>query len=197
MIIRNSFSLPLPVEEAWSVLLDVPRIVTCVPGAVLTAVDGNSYQGAATLRVGPLSLAFAGTVILEEVDGVSHKARLRAKGSDKGGRGTAQSLINFSLTPIDSHATKIAVECDLQLSGAVAQYGRAAGVMEAIAQQVIDEFVHNLEARLSAGSLPQDGPLRSDGTPTNVTAAKSLSLLGVIRIALKALFVRMAPSAKR
>ena len=37
--LENSFTVPVPVDEAWRVLLDIERIAPCMPGAVLDSVD--------------------------------------------------------------------------------------------------------------------------------------------------------------
>ena len=46
MKIENSFRVDLPVSRAWATLLDIPGIVTCMPGAELLGVDDErSYRG--------------------------------------------------------------------------------------------------------------------------------------------------------
>jgi len=37
----NSFTVPVPPEQAWDVLLDVERIAPCMPGASVTSVEGD------------------------------------------------------------------------------------------------------------------------------------------------------------
>ena len=41
MELEHSFSVPVPVERAWDVLLDVERVAPCMPGATLDSVDGD------------------------------------------------------------------------------------------------------------------------------------------------------------
>ena len=61
MQLNNSFIVPADPDTAWKVLLDVPRIAPCMPGAELTEVIGeHKYKGNAKLRVGPVSLTFSG-----------------------------------------------------------------------------------------------------------------------------------------
>ena len=46
----NSFDVPLSPAQAWSVLMDVPRIAPCMPGAELTeVVDPQNFGGKKTL----------------------------------------------------------------------------------------------------------------------------------------------------
>jgi hypothetical protein len=42
----KSFDVPLAPSEAWPLLMDIPRLATCIPGAQLTEVmDDSAYQG--------------------------------------------------------------------------------------------------------------------------------------------------------
>ena len=75
----NAFELPLPVERAWALLLDVPRIAPCMPGAELVEVtDDRSYKGKVAVRLGPVALIFAGRAVIEQIDDLAHKARIKA-----------------------------------------------------------------------------------------------------------------------
>jgi carbon monoxide dehydrogenase subunit G len=113
----NSFEVPLPPAEAWTVLMDIRRIAPCMPGAELTeAVDDKTYKGKIAVRLGPVALAFAGTVIFEEIDAVNHRARIKAQGQDSKGRGGANAGASFRLEPT-SAGSKVLVHTDLTLSG--------------------------------------------------------------------------------
>jgi carbon monoxide dehydrogenase subunit G len=46
MQLENEFTVPASIEQAWAVLLDVPRVAPCLPGA--TVEDGGEdgeYKG--------------------------------------------------------------------------------------------------------------------------------------------------------
>jgi carbon monoxide dehydrogenase subunit G len=45
MELEHRFTVPVPVAEAWDVLLDVERIAPCMPGATVDSVDGESIVG--------------------------------------------------------------------------------------------------------------------------------------------------------
>jgi uncharacterized protein len=145
----NSFEVPLPPGQAWPVLMDIRRIAPCMPGAELTAVlDDTTYKGKISVRLGPVALAFAGTVKFEEIDNANHRARVRAQGADDKGRGAAQAAAMFRLEP-SAGGSKVAVHTDLSLSGAVAQYGRGVGMIQATAAALISQFASNLKAELA------------------------------------------------
>jgi carbon monoxide dehydrogenase subunit G len=150
----NSFEVPLAPAEAWPLLLDIRRIAPCLPGAELTEViDEKTYKGRIAVRLGPVALVFAGMVKLEDIDGVSHTARVTAQGSDAKGRGGANATSSFHLEGAGT-GTKVLVHTDLALSGAVAQYGRGVGIIQATAAQLMAQFADNLKAQIAAQQTP-------------------------------------------
>src|SRR6266496_6840541 len=71
-------------------------------------------------------------------------SRIRAQGSDAKGRGSAQAKSTFRLEPSAS-GSKVLVHTDLSLSGAVAQYGRGVGMIQATASAIMNQFANNLK----------------------------------------------------
>jgi len=88
----NTFDVPLPPAQAWALLMDIPRIAPCMPGAELTEIlDPQNYRGKIAVRLGPVALTFAGRIEFDQIDTASHTARVKAQGSDAKGRGSAQN----------------------------------------------------------------------------------------------------------
>jgi uncharacterized protein len=197
----NSFEVPLPVDDAWKVLMDIRRIAPCLPGAELTeVVDDRTYKGKVGVRLGPVSLAFAGTVRFDEIDDANHRARIAAQGSDAKGRGAANATAAFHLEPV-SGGSRVLVHTNLTLSGAVAQYGRGVGIIQMTAAQIITQFAANLKAQLgpaAAASSPPPTPAAAAIAPAAsavpVPPAKPISavaLAGAVLLAwIKRLFGR-------
>jgi uncharacterized protein len=166
----NSFEVPLPPAEAWTVLMDIRRIAPCMPGAELTeAIDDRTYNGKISVRLGPVALTFAGVIKFEELDDVNHRARVKAQGSDAKGRGAANASASFRLEPAGA-GSKVLVHTDLTLSGAVAQYGRGVGVIQATAAQIMTQFANNLKTQIGSGSQPVAS---APATPNAAPAAPS------------------------
>ena len=149
----NSFEVPLPPAQAWKVLLDIERIAPCMPGAALTEVVGNNtYKGKIGVRLGPVALTFAGIVKFDEIDDIKHTARVSAQGTDAKGRGGANAASVFRLEPAGS-GSKVLVHTNLTLSGAVAQYGRGVGIIQATATQIMNQFAKCLKDKLAQEPL--------------------------------------------
>ncbi|MGA7433341.1 MAG: SRPBCC family protein [Xanthobacteraceae bacterium] len=157
----SSFEIPLAPDQAWPVLMDVARIAPCMPGAELTEIiDAQNYKGKISVRLGPVALAFAGRVHLEDIDNTEHSARVKAQGSDAKGRGAANAAATFKVEP-NGTGSIVLIHTDLMLSGAVAQYGRGVGMIQATAAQIIKQFADNLRAQLAQQSA---APAASAGT---------------------------------
>jgi carbon monoxide dehydrogenase subunit G len=149
----NSFEVPLPPADAWKVLLDIKRIAPCMPGAELTEVlDQDTYKGKIGVRLGPVALTFAGLVKFEHIDAATYTARVTAQGTDAKGRGGANATSVFRLEPT-AGGSKVLVHTDLALSGAVAQYGRGVGIIQATAAQIMNQFATRLKDNLAQDSV--------------------------------------------
>ncbi len=153
----NSFEVPVPVEQAWDILMDIERIAPCVPGAELTeVVDDRTYKGKISVKLGPVALTFNGQTTFEELDPENRCAKLKAQGTDAKGRGGAHANVDFSMEPSEA-GSKVLIHTNLQLSGAVAQYGRGVGMVADLAQQIIKQFADNLEKNVIAQEAPATG----------------------------------------
>ena len=156
----NSFEVPLPPAQAWPVLMNIQGIAPCMPGAQLTeVVDDKTYKGNIAVRLGPVALTFAGLVTFEEIDNANHTARVQAQGTDAKGRGSAQAAATFRLEP-SATGSKVLVHTDLTLSGAVAQYGRGVGMIQATASALMNQFANNLKKQLA--NPPADAATAAD-----------------------------------
>src|SRR5690242_2171843 len=109
MEIRNSFEIPLPVDESFRTLLDVRKIAPCFPGAELLEVtDPRSFKGKVSVRLGPVALSFVGTARIEKIDETKHSAQVLGQGADAKGRGQASGRMTFAMSPA-GQGTKVDV----------------------------------------------------------------------------------------
>ena len=184
----NSFEVPLPPAEAWKVLLDIRGIAPCMPGAELSeVVSADTYKGKINVRLGPVALTFAGVVKFEHIDAANYTARVAAQGTDPKGRGGANAASVFRLEPAGS-GSKVLVHTNLALSGAVAQYGRGVGIIQATAAQLMQQFARRLKDQLaqgrSAATTPAPTqPMQSPSPTASIAApapAKPISGLALL-----------------
>jgi uncharacterized protein len=190
MKLENTFEVPAPPEQAWELLMDVPRVIPCMPGAELTeAVDDSTWKAKMTVKLGPMSFDFATDVKREEADAEAQRAKLSARARELRGRGGGQATIESTLTQVDG-ATRVHIITDMSLSGAVAQYGR--GMVEGVAGQLVDRFADCLREQLvPAAAAEGQAPATPVATPARAKPVGGLSLiLGALRRAIVRFFTR-------
>jgi carbon monoxide dehydrogenase subunit G len=166
---ENEFTVEAPVEQAWETLLDLERITPCLPGAALEEESGDEYKGTMTIRLGPVTQKYNGTVSFEETDEEARRAVLKADGKDARGQGTASATITSTLTE-EEGGTKVHVETDMHLTGRAAQFGR--GVQQEVATKLINQFAECLEKEIM-GENTRDEPEQPEETEEQQEAAVS------------------------
>ncbi|MGI5245780.1 SRPBCC family protein [Dactylosporangium sp. CA-139066] len=149
MLLTNEFIVARPIDETWAVLTDIERIAPCMPGAQLTGVSGDEYQGKVKVKVGPMTAQFSGTAVFKEQDAAAHRAVIEAKGRDASGKGRASALVTAVLVAEEA-TTRVQVETDLNIAGPLAQMGRS--TIADISTRLLTQFVENLEQQLAAES---------------------------------------------
>jgi carbon monoxide dehydrogenase subunit G len=167
MKITNEFTVHTPIERAWQVLTDLEGIAPCMPGARLTGVEGDTYQGKVKVKVGPVISEFAGTARFTERDEAGHRAVIDAKGRDARAGGNAAALVTAVLTPA-GESTRVSVDTDLKISGKLAQFG--SGMIKEVSGKLLTQFVTNLEAKLAANEAEPAAATAVPAGPEAVTA---------------------------
>ena len=167
----NSFTVPVPPEQAWDVLLDVERIAPCMPGASVTSVEGDEIEGQVKVKLGPLSLTYKGTAKFTEKDQESHTISIEASGKETRGAGTASANVTATLKPGDTGAeTVVSIHTSLNVTGRPAQFGRS--LLPEVSGKLIQQFATNLEAMITADTATDEtAEPATDEAPTEVAEA--------------------------
>jgi carbon monoxide dehydrogenase subunit G len=164
MELDNSFTVPVPPDIAWSVLLDVARIAPCMPGATVDEVDGDVVNGRIKVKVGPVSLTYKGTATFTDRDEAARTVSLEASGKETRGAGTASAVVTASLAAADDDSTLVTMHTTMNVTGRPAQFGR--GVMVEVGGKLVDKFAENLALQLAA-----DGAASVSGAPSDTAEA--------------------------
>jgi carbon monoxide dehydrogenase subunit G len=146
--LENQFTVPVPIDEAWRVLLDIERVAPCMPGAALDSVEGDHFTGRVKVKLGPINLTYQGKASFVEKDEATHTAVIDAKGKDQRGNGTAAAVVTAKLAA-EGDVTRVDVLTDLNITGRPAQFGR--GVMTDVGNKLLGQFADKLAAQLGAG----------------------------------------------
>ena len=158
MELEHEFTVPVPVERAWEVLLDVEKIAPCMPGAVLDIGRRRFVhrpgQGQGRADHGRLR----GQAAFLEKDPAAHRAVVEAKGRETRGSGTAAATVTASMAD-EGGSTRVKVVTDLAITGRPAQFGR--GVMNDVGNKLIGQFADCVATTISAS-----GADRADTRPS-------------------------------
>jgi carbon monoxide dehydrogenase subunit G len=149
MELEHSFTVPVPADQAWVVLLDVERVAPCMPGATLDSVEGDEIMGRIKVKLGPVSMTYAGTARITERDPDAGVVTLEASGKETRGSGTAAATIRSELHGRGGQ-TEVTVHTSLNVTGRPAQFGR--GVMADVSAKLIGVFANNLADMLATGN---------------------------------------------
>src|ERR1700742_1805690 len=147
MKLENEFTVPASIDQAWAVLLDVPRVAPCLPGATVEPEQGDEgeYKGQMKIKIGPITASYKGTVKIQEADEANRTVAMRAQAKDARGQGTAAATITSTMTEVPD-GTKISVVTDMRVTGPAAQFGR--GVMQDVSAKLMTRFADCLAEQM-------------------------------------------------
>ena len=172
MQLVNEFSVPATADDAWSVLSDIERIVSCIPGARLEGRDGDAYLGSVDVKVGPVALSFGGKATVLELD--PDVRRMVVRGAAEAGRGQGAVGADIAMNVLEGAGeSTVRVVTDLALSGKVAQFG--SGMITQVNRRIIGEFTSRLDSLIRTGVAPEPAPLAP--APLGVDADALVQLL--------------------
>ena len=159
MKLEQSFTVAAPVEQVWDMLVDVERVAPCLPGAEITGQgpDG-SYEGNFTVKLGPTTASYRGSLRMDSLDEASRTATMHAKGTDKRGQGGANATIVSTMRQ-EGEETVVDVVTDFTITGRLARFGRG-GMIEDISKRMMRDFSQCLQA--SMASEPAQAPAAAE-----------------------------------
>ncbi|MBA2441695.1 MAG: SRPBCC family protein, partial [Rubrobacter sp.] len=126
-----------------------------------------------TVRLGPVSQKYNGTVGIEEADQEARRAVIRANGKDARGQGTASATITSTMHE-EGGSTRVRVETDMHITGKVAQFGR--GMQQEVATKIIDQFAACLGREIMGENVreePEEAPSANGASGDTATATSS------------------------
>jgi carbon monoxide dehydrogenase subunit G len=160
MEMDHSFTVPVPPERAWDVLLDVEKIAPCMPGATVDEFDGEVVTGRIKVKVGPVSLTYRGTAKFTERDPDARVILLEASGKETRGAGTASATVRATLEPESGgEGTTASMHTTMNVTGRPAQFGR--GVMIEVGSKLVEQFAQNLRQLIA-----EDGAANGNAAAT-------------------------------
>ncbi|HXA60130.1 MAG TPA: SRPBCC family protein [Streptosporangiaceae bacterium] len=153
MELDHEFTVPVPVDQAWPVLLDLERVAPCVPGAVLDTIDGDEFTGRLKVKLGAMTITYKGLARFVAVDEAAHSVTIEGTGKEARGSGTASATVQAQLYDQGDH-TKVTVHTRLNVTGRPAQFGRS--ILSEVGAKLIARFADALAEELTSPAVPTE-----------------------------------------
>ena len=136
----HSFSTGKPTDYNWEAILDLDRLIPCVQGGkVVERTSPTAAKAEIKVKMGAMSMTFAGTVEVVEQDDAAHRALLKVKSREVGGQGHANADVAIDLN--DGGGT---IHTAAQITGKAASMGE--GVVVSVLDGLIKDFTQRLQA---------------------------------------------------
>lgn len=173
MQIENRFEVAAPPDTVYAFLVDVNRVVQCMPGAELSeVVDPETFKGKVKIKVGPITVAYNGTARIVERDAGLRRAVLEASGKETTGPGSAQAKAIMTVAEAGS-GSEVVLATDYTVAGRVANFGR--GVMEDVSRRLVSQMADCIKSQLEAPAAAEvsaaEMPQAAEGTAPGAEAA--------------------------
>src|SRR5256714_14864137 len=152
MQLENSFQVSAPPDRVFDYLLDINKVVGCVPGAELSeVVDTSTFKGKVKVKVGPITVAYSGTARISERNDAERLATLTAEGRETTGPGSARATAQMHVQTA-GEGSLVRITTEYHVAGRVAQFGR--GVMEDVSRRLIHDMASCIQANVEAAEDP-------------------------------------------
>src|SRR5258707_7723684 len=162
MQIENQFPVAAPPDTVFAFLVDINRVVGCMPGAELSeVVDPTTFKGKVKIKVGPITVAYNGTAKIVDRDDAQRSATLEAEGRETTGPGSARAKALMSVEPEGAGST-VKIVTDYNVAGRVAQFGR--GVMEDVSRRIVNDMAACIKANVEAAEPASGGGAIAGGS---------------------------------
>jgi carbon monoxide dehydrogenase subunit G len=148
MDLTHRFSVPADVHAAWNVFNNVVKLAPCFPGATITSVQGDEFNGKLKIKLGPATLVYNGSGRYVERDETEHRVLIEASGNDPRRNGTAAVTVAASFIP-NGTQTDVEVLTNLAITGKPAQFGDE--VIFDVSVRLLDQFVDCMSRRFGEG----------------------------------------------
>jgi carbon monoxide dehydrogenase subunit G len=176
MELKGEFVFEGSREEVWELVRDPEVLATALPGAQsLNKVSESEYQGEMIVRVGPVSGAFSGKILVsDEVPPESYTLSVEGRGAP----GFARGIGHVELIEQEDGTTLMRYKGEVQIGGKLASVGQR--MLETVSKSMTRQGLETLNQALQARRTAQAEGREVEYTPPSeaefaVAVAKDLA----------------------
>ena len=164
--LNKVFPIDGSVNDAWTLLNNIAQVASCMPGAAITeTVDEHNFKGSVKVKIGPMNVAFSGTIEVQAIDANEHQVHLIAKGKDSKGSSSASMDLTARVRSGESGASELTGDANVTVDGKLANFGGR--MMTQVSDQILDQFADNFRAKLATSSSSEDSAQAAPGQPAD------------------------------
>ena len=148
MKLENRCLVPADRGTTWALVMDIPRVATCVPGIEnVTVEEADCFQAVMKVRVGPISLNLSGTIQVLERDEDKGEAHFLVEASDRRVGGGVRTNITMRLDAQADNQTELIIVSDTNFMGRLGELGQP--IIRRKANTTMQDFARNLAQQVS------------------------------------------------
>jgi len=145
----KTFEIVAPAETAWDLLQDIPKVASCMPGAVIdTKVDESHYSGMVKAKIGPATMAFNGGINVASIDVDKFEIHMIGSGQDTKGTSAAEMDLTVNIVGVDDDNCQLVGNARVTVNGKAASLGGR--MLTQVADQILNQFGKNFNTNVAA-----------------------------------------------
>lgn len=157
--LKESVDVPFAPADVWRLMVDLPAVALCLPGAKITGVENDLLQGSVSVKFGPMRASFEGEATLV-ANAESMSAVLKGSGRDKLSNSRATGDVSYRIEALAANASRVHIELTYALQGPLAQFSRS-GLVQDFVRRLIRDFADNLTHSLQHPGTATEMPRQS------------------------------------
>ncbi len=144
--------VPASREATWTLVMDIPKAATCIPGLKDITPDGEArYQATLQAKVGPMGMNLSGVITVLSQDAESGEAHFLVEANDRRVGGGVKTNMSMKVTAKSPTETELEIVADTTFMGRLGELGQP--LIRRKARNTLEDFSKNLSKILASGSV--------------------------------------------
>ena len=141
--------VPASREATWTLVMDIPKAATCIPGLKDITPDGEArYQATLQARVGPMGMNLSGVITVLSQDAESGEAHFLVEANDRRVGGGVKTNMSMKVTAKSPTETELEIVADTTFMGRLGELGQP--LIRRKARNTLEDFSKNLSKLLAS-----------------------------------------------